>query len=552
MLNKQLILVGGFLLDDIEIFKRFLSQNKNLHVLKSSDILNNVDGNNHLHRINSLRSIIDSKLSTIQQDIAVNFDETWNSSQNVNLIVDICFDIPQLIYIVRPVHECISIMFKKSKFHDISEFMRNVDYVNLLKQYYQAIYLISNIYKDNVTLIDIHDLKAQPSEVLLQLVTKCEIPKCKYSVSILSRLEGEINLMGDNVLSYNQGLFWKEGNPKPIPINPHYQDLLDLSLVHNLRGESYIAEQNLNFFLSKYPNNNRGLYNKGIFTIKTNLLEGHKYLSKGRSENVYGSKPPISGLKEWNGESNCRVLFYLEGGLGDEIHFVRYVKNVIAYGCEVITCCNKSLKEIFKYVDGIGEIIDKSELPYYKFDYYIPAMSCIINLGLQYKDISGEPYINIPFRDAPNFDKPVIGLRWRGNPKFEHEQHRLFPSELLFNAVKNVDAHYISLQKDDGVEDTPLWVNKVNLDTWTDTARAINSCDLVISSCTSVAHLAAAMGKKTYIAIPLLPYFVWAPEGEKTLFYNNVRLFRQTVFQSWKEPFINLKQVLENEIRHNS
>jgi hypothetical protein len=358
--------------------------------------------------------------------------------------------------------------------------------------------------------------------------------------------------MGDNVLSYNQGLFWKEGNPKPIPVNPHYEDLLDLSLVHNLRGESYIAEQNLNFFLSKYPNNNRGLYNKGIFTIKTNLLEGHKYLSKGRSENVYGSKPPISGLKEWNGESNCRVLFYLEGGLGDEIHFVRYVKNVIAYSCEVITCCNKSLKEIFKYVDGIGEIIDKSELPYYKFDYYIPAMSCIINLGLQYKDISGEPYINIPFRDAPNFDKPVIGLRWRGNPKFEHEQHRLFPSELLFDAVKNVDAHYVSLQKDLGAEETPSWVNRVNLDTWMDTARAINSCDLVISSCTSVAHLAAAMGKKTYIAIPLLPYFVWAPEGDKTLFYNNVRLFRQTVFQSWKEPFINLKQVLENEIRHNS
>lgn len=551
MLDKELILVGGFLSDDIEIFNKFLSQNKNLKVLDSSEILVNVTGATHMHRVEQLRSIIDSKLSVLDHDLAICFDEMWNYPQNINLMVDICFDIPHLIYIVRPVHECISVMFKKSKFTDISEFMKNVDYVSTIKQYYQSIYIISNLYKDNVILIDAHDLKDDPYGALLHITSKINIPKSKYKSAILSNLKDEINLLGDNILSYNQGLYWKEGNPKPVIVNQHYEDMLDLSLAHNLRGESYIAEQNLNFFLSKYPNNNRGLYNKGVFTIKHNLLEGHKYLSKGRSENVYGSKPPILGLPEWNGESNCKVLFYLEGGLGDEIHFVRFVKNIRAYGCEVITCCNKSLKEIFKYVDGIGEIIDRSELHYYKFDYYIPAMSCIINLNLQYSDITGNSYINIPFRDSPNFSKPRIGLRWRGNPQFEHEQHRLFPSELLFNAVSEMDAQFISLQKDVGAEETPNWVEKVNLDTWMDTARAINSCDLIITSCTSVAHLAGAMGKKTYIVIPLLPYFVWAPEGENTIFYNNVRLFRQTVFQSWKEPFIKLNQVLENEIGYN-
>lgn len=551
MLSKELILVGGFLADDIEIFSKFLSQNKSLRILDSSEILINVTGTNHMHRVEQLRSIIDDKLSVVNQEVAISFDETWNYPQNVNVMVDICFDIPHLIYILRPIHECISIMFKKSKFSNISEFMKSVDYVSTLKQYYQSIYIISNLYKDNVFLIDAHEFKTNPYEVLLKLTTKINIPKSKYKTAILSNIKSEVNLLDDNVLSYNQQLYWKQGNPKPIPVNSHYEDMLDLSLAHNLRGESYTAEQNLNFFLSKYPNNNRGLYNKGIFTIKHNLLEGHKYLTKGRSENVYGSKPPILGLPEWNGETNCTVLFFLEGGLGDEIHFVRFVKNIRAYGCEVITCCNKSLKEVFKYVDGIGEVIDRTELQYYHFDYYVPAMSCIINLKLQYSDITGNSYINIPFKDTPNFGKQRIGLRWRGNPQFEHEQHRLFPSELLFNAVNGIDAQFISLQKDIGSEETPSWVEKVNLDTWMDTARAINSCNLVITSCTSVAHLAGAMGKKTYIVIPLLPYFVWAPEGDKTLFYDNVRLFRQTVFQSWKEPFTNLKQVLENEIGYN-
>lgn len=552
MLVKELILVGGFLSDDIEIFQKFITQNKELHVLDNEEIITNVNGVTHIQRIEQLRATLDNNLKNINQEIAINFNEMWNYIQNINIIVDICFDIPHIVYIVRPVHECISIMFKKSKFTDISEFMKNVDYVSVIKQYYQSIFFVSSVYKDNVIFIDAHQLKTEPYEVLLNLTTKIKIPKSKYKTAILSNIKDSANLLGDNFLSYNQGLYWKEGNPKPITVNSHYEDMLDLSLAHNLRGESYTAEQNLNFFLSKYPNNNRGLYNKGVFAIKHNLLEGHKYLSKGRSENVYGSKPPILGLKEWNGETNCRVLFYLEGGLGDEIHFVRFVKNIMEYGCEVITCCHKSLKEVIKYVDGIGEVIDRTELQYYQFDYYVPAMSCIVNLGLQYKDISGEPYIKIPFREAPNFNKPIIGLRWRGNPQFEHEQHRLFPSDYLFNAVSGVNAKFISLQKDLGSEETPQWVEKVSLDTWMDTAKAINSCDLVISSCTSVAHLAGAMGKKTYIIIPLLPYFVWAPEGEKTLFYNNVRLFRQTVFQSWKEPFTHLKQVLENEIRYNS
>lgn len=553
MLSKKLILVGGFLSEDIEILRRFLANNKNLHFLKSPQIFNNNTSNrNYLNYISNIRANVENLFSTIEQDIVISLDEMWNARQNVDIVTDVCFDVPHLVYILRPVHECVSIMFKKSGYHDISEFMKNIDYTTQIKNYYQSIYVISNIYKDYVTLIDVHDLKKSPQEVIGKLVSTINIPKSKYNVSILNSIRDQVNLLGDNVISYNQEIFWKEGNQKPLPVNTHYEQMLDLSLAHNLKGETFIAEQNLNFFLSKYPNNNRGLYNKGVFTIKNNLLEGHKYLAKGRCENVYGSKPPILGLKEWNGESNCRVLFHLEGGLGDEIHFVRFVKNIRAYGCEVITCCNKQLKGIIKYVDGIGEVIDRSQLREYKFDYYVPAMSCIVNLGLQYKDISNEPYINIPFKNTPSFSKPVIGLRWRGNPKFEHEQHRLFPSGLLFNAVQGVDANFISLQKDLGAEERPLWVNEVQLDTWMDTAKAIHASNLVISSCTSVAHLAAAMGKQTYIIIPMLPYFVWAPEGDRSLFYKNVRLFRQTVYQSWVEPFDKLKQVLENETRYHS
>jgi hypothetical protein len=136
-----------------------------------------------------------------------------------------------------------------------------------------------------------------------------------------------------------------------------------------------------------------------------------------------------------------------------------------------------------------------------------------------------------------------IGIRWQGSTVFEHEQHRLFPPELMFNALKGTNAEFISLQRDDGAEFCPSWVKTVPLNTWEDTRNAIASCDLVISSCTSVAHLSAAMGVQTWIAVPILPYYLWAKEGDTSPWYDSVTLFRQEAFGDWTGPFekINLK-----------
>ena len=59
-------------------------------------------------------------------------------------------------------------------------------------------------------------------------------------------------------------------------------------------------------------------------------------------------------------------------------------------------------------------------------------MSAISILEYEYEDIKGTPYIERTSEAEPG----RIGVRWSGNPKFEHEQHRLFPTELMFDAVK--------------------------------------------------------------------------------------------------------------------
>ena len=158
-------------------------------------------------------------------------------------------------------------------------------------------------------------------------------------------------------------------------------------------------------------------------------------------------------------------------------------------------------------------------------------------LNLSYSDVSGNAYIHRP---AALSKRMKIGLRWRGNPAFEHEQHRFFPAKQFFESFEGTDADFISLQRDKGVEHRPEWVKEVPLDTWEDTASAIASCDLVVSSCTSVAHLAGAMGVPTYNIVPILPYYLWALPGESTVWYDSMTLIRQKQFGDWSAPFADI------------
>jgi sulfotransferase len=90
------------------------------------------------------------------------------------------------------------------------------------------------------------------------------------------------------------------------------------------------------------------------------------------------------------------------------------------------------------------------------------------------------------------------------------------------------------------------------MNTWEDTAGVISNLDLVITSCTSVAHMAAAMGKETWVIVPIMPYYLWALPGDTSPWYKSVKIFRQTTDKNWHEPFQKVKQALDTKIKHNS
>jgi ADP-heptose:LPS heptosyltransferase len=77
-----------------------------------------------------------------------------------------------------------------------------------------------------------------------------------------------------------------------------------------------------------------------------------------------------------------------------------------------------------------------------------------------------------------------------------------------------------------------------------ETAAAMTHLDLVISSCTGPAHLAAALGRPTWIALNYDACWRWMLDREESPWYPTVRLFRQPARGDWASVFAAIRQEL--------
>ncbi len=315
--------------------------------------------------------------------------------------------------------------------------------------------------------------------------------------------------------------------------------LLDQQLAAGLRGD-FVEGWRLAQLLPK--DDPRATFNRGWYLLQQGkLLEGHKMLDAGRGINVFGNRHIGSTQPIWDGKSKGTVLLNLEGGLGDQICGVRWAKEITKRGNNCVISCSSEIASLFVDVEGVSAIIQHEACNGIYHDYWLPSMSAVVALGYDYEDLRGDAYITNYTPQAKR-----LGVRWCGNPTFEHEQHRLFPAQIMFDTVEGYDC--VSLQRDEGVELKPVWMKETFLETWKDTLISLSFCSLVITSCTSVAHLSGAMGIPTWIIVPILPYYLWALPGEKTFYYDSVTLFRQTTYGDWTEPFDKIRSRLKEEL----
>jgi len=297
-----------------------------------------------------------------------------------------------------------------------------------------------------------------------------------------------------------------------------------------------------------------GKFQQGLRETLLNGLENRKWRKKIALD-----------LPFWQGSPDVEnLVVFAEAGIGDEIINIRFMKHLKDRGINAwwytATQTGKKndrpglshlfAKNGYNIIENLDEV---AHVPNLMWTY---SMQLPIYLDLQPQELWQGPYLQTcPDHKAKwilNGSKKKIGLRWRGSKHYEQDLRRSYPLKELYSVLKDFDADYISLQKDDGVEETSDFPNLIdlsnNLESIEDTFALISNLDFVITSCTSIAHMAASQGKKVFVFVPISTYYIWCHPTEKSPWYgDNVFVLRQQKPHSWAEPMQELKNLLEKD-----
>lgn len=263
---------------------------------------------------------------------------------------------------------------------------------------------------------------------------------------------------------------------------------------------------------------------------------------------------PYPDRKLWdggplNGES---ILIHAEQGLGDALQFMRYVPEIAALGGRVTFACHAPLQDMLKrtfaQVNDVTIACHDDEAP--ATDWHAPLLGLPHLFGTELDTIPA-PAPTIQRRDAGRCALPVhpkgdkgklkVGLVWSGNPIQRNNHNRSAPLSALKDMIEGADACFYSLQvggQDDDMAVLQGLDNMVDLSPlihdFSDTADLVGQLDLVISVCTSVAHLSGAMGTPTWVMLAHVPDFRWLQDREDSPWYPAARLFRQPEPGDWQ------------------
>ncbi len=248
----------------------------------------------------------------------------------------------------------------------------------------------------------------------------------------------------------------------------------------------------------------------------------------------------------WNGASlhGKRVLVRCYHGLGDTIQFIRYVPLLKTIAAHVTVWAQPSLITLLSTACGIDRIISLHDgTPDCDYDVDVEVMELPYVFRTTVETIPARiPYLHV---DASALDncKMKVGLVWRGG---DWDPRRDVPFDLLTRLAEIQEISFYVLQQETaGWEDHQSF--KAILPRGGDaltTARVMRALDLVVSIDSMPAHLAGALGIRTWTLLQKDADWRWMSDRRDSPWYPTMRLFRQQQPGDWETVVAQVKTEL--------
>ncbi|MGC6482494.1 MAG: DUF6165 family protein [Synechococcus sp.] len=369
------------------------------------------------------------------------------------------------------------------------------------------------------------------------------------------------------IASYNTALTLNPDDP---------QAHNNLGTAFKEKGDFHAAIACYNAALKLNPDYPGAHLNKGLTMLLCGNYEHGLKEYEWRSKTIKGLVSILNSLnlKPWNEnplDKERKLFLIAEQGLGDTLQFMRYAKTIKNQGIDVALCAQEKLHTLIQASGIDPSPLNPQQTKQISAGEWIPLLSMPKHLGVNPNNpVVTEPYIKTTNELVSKWaamirteERPIIGINWQGNPTAEKTglRGRSMELETFSPIATNTNFSLLSLQKGYGSDQLEscsfkdrfvACQDQVN-DTWDflETAAIIANCDLVVTSDTSVAHLAGGMGKTTWLLLHKVPDWRWGLDSDTTFWYPSMRLFRQTERGNWDEVMERVLEALQKHFKED-
>lgn len=416
----------------------------------------------------------------------------------------------------------------------------------------------------------------------LGVVPRTETPQAMDSFRAIKKSE-ILNALGtcykhENKVDEARDLFIKA--QEGIPLNADIQN--NLGTLYINEGKPDKALEHLDLALTLQHGHPQARWNKALAHLELgDYVNGWANYDAGfdaqvRAERNYSTSP----LPRWDGSPGKNVIVYGEQGIGDEVMFASCLPDLLQDCKSVVFDCHKKLHSLFAtsfpdidiYPTREDELITWPTLPdgtpRYQFDARVAIGSIQSFYRPNLESFPGTPYIKPDVAKEAEWavrlsklsDRPKIGISWIGGHKRTRIEVRSTPLETCLPILQQ-NADFISLQYTPCEDELAAFENKhgikihhfpeaVYSPNYADTAALVANLDLVITVCTSVVHLAGAMGVPTWVLTPSRPAWRYRLDLDNMPWYGrSVTLFRQEQGTTdWKPVVAEVSEQLKTLI----
>jgi tetratricopeptide (TPR) repeat protein len=283
-------------------------------------------------------------------------------------------------------------------------------------------------------------------------------------------------------------------------------------------------------------------------------------------------RPGYKPLPEprWDGTPRAgeRLVLVAEQGLGDTIQFCRFAAVLAAREMDVMILVRKAMAPLLSTLKGVTITTDAAELAQDQRPLrWLPLLSVPGILGITPENLPREvPYLSAApdriesWRARLGAGGFKIGINWApGHADKTHISRRDIALTNFAALAALPGVELVSLQKGAPLGEIAevAFRDKIRMidadpdadaDFFLDTAAVMTQLDLVIGCDTSIVHLAGALARPVFTALPVISDWRWMLARDDTPWYPTMRLFRQDASQQWAPVFERITAAVRERI----